>query len=162
MRSGSLVLRRWVSDMSSTDRSCASLEIFGWAWAAAHVFRERGNIFIAGAKIWVILIDLFLDLGLLTKLSSGVVNSSNKQVSLDEAVEEGASQSVNTLDHVIAHSISSGSKCHGDNESTNGNDLRYKLVRSNLNGVATIFKRPFSTLAGVGNWLSTVHRYLFY
>lgn len=135
MRSGSLVLRRWVSDLSSTDRSNARLEFFGLTFAAAHVFRERGNILIAGANIWVILIDLFLDLGLLTKLSSGVVNSSNKQVSLDEAVEEGASQSVNTIDHVFAHTISSSCKCHGDHESTNGNDLRYKLVSSILNGV---------------------------
>merc|ERR1712032_318687 len=66
----------------------------------SEVFAEFCNIVRAGADVWLSLVDVALEITGVTELSSSVVDGSHQEISLDETVQESASESIDTLDNV--------------------------------------------------------------
>ena len=71
------------------------------------VLAKLCNISLASADVWLDFVEKRLDLTLHSKLSGSVVGSCHEKVDLDEAIEEGTSKSVDTLNHVLREAFSS-------------------------------------------------------
>ena len=81
------------------------------------------NIAFAGAKVWVVLIHLFLEKRELVELNESKNGGGEKQVEVFETVGESASNGVDTFDHVDAHALGASRQGHVDQEGTNRNDF---------------------------------------
>jgi hypothetical protein len=86
----------------AVDLSCSFLSAIGEVCSITitEVFGQIFNIFFASAKIWVVFIEVGLDLRLLVELSGSIVSSSEEEVYVSETIEESTSESVDSLDLV--------------------------------------------------------------
>ena len=90
------------------------------------------DILGTGADVWVVLIDVRLDLVLLAELLGSVVSSSDKGPGVVTHVDESASEGVQTHLDVVGHFIGAHFEGKGDHEGGGGDGFSGESLPSNF------------------------------
>lgn len=109
--------------------SVAGLELSG-VGVGSEVLSESLDLVHAGAKVWEVLVDLVLELSVVTELSGGEVGGSNQVVGVDTTVEGSASQGIESLDHVLGEGRGELGEGDGDGEGDDVEHLGNEVGRS--------------------------------
>ena len=96
------------------------------------VFLDGLDVLGTGADVWVVLIDVFLDLVLLAELLGSVVSGSDKGPGVVTHVDESASEGVQAHLDVVGHFIGTHFKGKGDHEGGGGDGFTSESLPSNF------------------------------
>jgi len=85
-----------------------------------------------GADVWVVLIDVLLDLVLLAELLGSMVSGSDKGPGVVTHVDESASEGIQTHLDVVGHFIGAHFEGKGDHEGGGGDGFTSESLPSNF------------------------------
>ena len=96
-------------------------------------FLEVSNILFTCANVWIVFIDLFLEITFKAKLPSKEVKRGHKHPHIDEAWSKGTSQCIKAHLQVYSHALGHCGSNSGHEESCNWHHLRGDLLKVIVN-----------------------------